>query len=63
MSAQIARTKVEIFSSPCLFDDHFVKDWTAEGGAVVTTDSGIVKLRLVPESEAYEGKLMKQIES
>ena len=45
MSEQIARTRVEIFSNPCLFDDNFVNDWTAEGGATFITDGDIVELK------------------
>lgn len=42
---QIAKIGVEIFSSPCLFDDNFVNDWTTEGGATFVTDGDIVELK------------------
>ena len=45
MSEQIAKCRVEVFSAPCLFDDNFVNDWTAEGGGTFITDGDIVELK------------------
>ena len=49
---QPARARVEVFSRPCLFDDHFVKWWTT-GAANISTDGDIATISCVATGD-YE---------